>query len=217
MSFERVVYIGGFGNGQQTAERIGAALQVHFPEREIKTFSFSKAMQSPKEVWQTTFGGEVFTHSAGMVALHNAHAVPESIIAFSPPLPTFLSQFATRTIQKRVRMHTSGIGILTPEDKAAVKDYERAAVRELLTKPIANFRHLGVICKFDAVETAASFVADGVSVSLVYTEGDEYFQLASEHLARAEQAGVSVTHLAGVHDELGLRPERTLAQIFKNT
>ena len=111
-------------------------------------------------------------------------------------------------------MHEAGVGILRPEDKVAVRDYERGSATELLIHPWTNLGQLRAISRFDAVETAIAAQEGEIPTSLIYTEGDEYFRLPETDESRARQAGVAVMRIAGVHDELPLRPEPTLSLVY---
>lgn len=204
----RAVYISGFAGGEKGAERVASVLETRYDD--VDTFTFSHAMANPNEIRRATKRVPTVTHSAGMLALIESGANPEELTAFGPPLPVALWQFPGRTIRKRMRMHEPGVGIQSPEDVAAIKEYEASSMRELFKHPLGNFGYLGKITRFDAVDAAIGAVQAGTETNLVYTQGDEYFQLSEEREAIARAAGVGIMRLAGIHDELPLRPIATL-------
>ncbi len=211
----RAVYIGGFANGEKTAQRVADELQEYYSD--VDPFSFSYAMANPNTIRRATAGAATITHSAGMVAVVNANAKPRQISSFCPPLPVGLWQYPAKTLTKRTRMHQQNVGITCEEDIKAVRAYETGSAIELLRRPIANFRHLGQICQFDSVNAAMSLVQERISVTLAYTEGDEYFQLPKEREDFARIAGVQIVRMAGIHDELPIRPQATLELFFTDT
>ncbi len=211
----RAVYIGGFGNGTNGTERVVSALATKYDS--VTSITFSRAMGNPDKTRRLTEGTFTVTHSAGMLALMASGACPEELAAFGPPLPLPLTQFPKRTILKRMRMHKADIGIQSPKDAAAIKEYEASSISELFRHPVGNFGHLGKISRFDAVEAAIAAKQNrDTDISLIYTDGDEYFQLPPERERVAEAAGISVMRFAGIHDELALRPTATLDQFYRH-
>jgi hypothetical protein len=204
----RAVYISGFAGGEKGAERVVSVLETRY--NDVDSFTFSHAMANPDEIRKATKRVPTITHSAGMLALIESGANPDELIAFGPPLPMSLLQLPGRTIRKRMRMHEAGIGIQSTEDVAAIKEYEASSMGELTKHPLGNFGHIGKITRFDAVDAAIGAVQAGTETNLVYTHGDEYFQLSEERETVARAAGVGIMRLAGIHDELPLRPIATL-------
>lgn len=209
----RAVYIGGFASGKKGAERVASVLETRY--NDVDPFTFSHAMANPNEIRKAAQGVPTITHSAGMLALVESGAIPEELMSFGPPLPVPFLQFPGRTLKKRIRMHEVGVGIQSPQDAAAIKEYEASTTSELLRHPLGNFSHLGKITRFDAVDAAIDVTRAGADASLIYTDGDEYFQLSSEREAAAKAAGIAVMHLAGIHDELPLRPVATLDLFYE--
>lgn len=207
----KVVYIGGFANGKRSISRVASALEKTY-QQEVRAFTFSQAMDNPKAVANAVRDAHVITHSAGMLALEGA--TPSKITAFDAPLQSRRRHLLRRTGPKVIHMYTQGIGIKSPEDKRAVASYGRSAVAELAMHPRGNFGRLGEILHFDAFEAAARWQSSGVPTSLVYFGGDEYYQPSTDREEVARAAGVSVIRLAGgIHDELVIRPEQTLAAL----
>jgi len=206
---KRAVYIGGFINGKQLAEGVADALTVYYDA--VDAFTFSNAMDIPNTIRRAVQGVDVFTHSAGMLALAGTN--PNRIAAFGPPLPTTPLALVGRTVRKTVRMHTPGIGIQTRADVRAVGVYEAGAVAEVFAHPKGNFGRLGQVAAFNAVHAGIAAEQSGIPTSLVYFDGDEYFQLSAAQEAEAVGGGVHVQRIPGIHDELALRPEQTLRQV----
>jgi hypothetical protein len=204
----RAVYVGGFGNGQASADRVADALADYYDD--VYPFTFSTAMRSPEQVIAAARGVDTYTHSAGMLAIVNAS--PRRIESFSPPLPTPQKRLLGRTAAKTMRMHTVGVGIQSEDDGEAVKGYDISSLAEFATHPMGNLRHLGRIAQFDAFVAAMRARYDETPVALTYTDGDEYYQLSTKEEADITQWGVVVNRIEGIHDELVIRPKATLAK-----
>lgn len=202
----RAVYIGGFGNGRDSAERVASALELYYEE--IDEFTFSEAMSDPDKVRRAVYGVDTLTHSAGMLSLMNTS--PRRIEAFGAPLPTAKLRLIGKTGLKTVRMHVPGIGIQSRQDVLAVVSYDISSSAELAVHPIRNLGHLGGISRFNAVDTAIAAQQSDIPTSLNYTDADEYFQLSDEREAAAWAMGVGVMRIPGIHDELVIRPAATL-------
>jgi len=209
----RVLYIGGFGNGQASADKVAKALtSSHFEDADALTFS--KAYSHPEVVERIARGIVVVTHSAGMMAVRMAQ--PEKLHAFNPPLPTTRRQYVARTLRKSNNMHKRGRGIQTEEDIAALRQYERSSAGEFLAHPLGNLGPFlkGEISRFDAVDAAVKKQQSGVPTTLGYTDRDDYFNLPRHDELYLEDANVAVARLSGEHDELVLRPSQLLSAYF---
>lgn len=204
----RVVYIGGFGNGRGSAERVASALEPYYDE--IDKFTFSEAISEPDKVRRAVHGVHALTHSAGMLTLTDTS--PSRIEAFGAPLPTTKLRLIGRTGLKTVRMHTPGIGIQSPRDLFAVSSYDASSAAELTAHPVRNLGHLRDISRFDAVDAAIAAQQSDIPTFLSYTESDEYFQLSEGRGVAARAMGVGVMRIPGIHDELVIRPAETLRQ-----
>lgn len=203
----RAVYIGGFGNGRGSVERVAEALSGYYDD--VDAFTFSGAMSTPDIICKAVHNVRVVTHSAGMLAIVGTS--PDRIDAFDPPLPSSRLKLLGRTGIKTVRMHTPGIGIRSAGDIAAVNGYDCSSTAELIAHPVRNLGSLNAISRFDAVDAAIAARVDGIDISLVYMDGDEYFQLSEEREAIANARHVTVVRLPGIHDELVIRPMETLS------
>lgn len=205
----RAVYIGGFGNGLSSAATVAEALAKHYDE--VDAFTFADAMENQQNVRRAMKGVDVYTHSAGMLAVRGVQFA--RLEAFGAPLPTSVPHLLGKTAVKTLRMHTPGTGIRVASDIRAVLNYDLSATAELAAHPVANLRHLGRIARFNAVDSAIAAHLEGAPVRLTYTHGDEYFTLSQGEADRATAAGVAVTQAPGIHDELIIRPEATLRLI----
>ncbi len=203
---DRAVYIGGFGNGKKSAEGVAEALASYYDD--VDPFTFSQAMDRQNVVRRAVRGVDVFTHSAGMLAVVGAS--PSRIEAFGAPLPTSKLRLIGRTIVKTARMHVPRIGIHSMRDLLAVNKYNLSTLAELVAHPKGNLGRLGQISRFSAVEAAIAAQQNDIPSSLTYNDGDEYFTLTAKDEAMATAAGVNITRIPGIHDELVIRPKATL-------
>lgn len=209
----RAVYVGGFGNGMRSAERVAEAL-VHFGYDQVDPITFSSAMDNPDQLRRAVRGVAVFSHSAGMVSLRGTS--PTEIHAFGAPLPARPARLLTRIAWKTIRMHVPGCGAVSARDAGLVADYDIGSVAEGLENPASSLRHARRVPSFNAVNAAIAAQRAGISTTLAYNQGDELFQLPSAEALRAQHAGVGVVRLSGIHDELVLRPAETLAEYGLN-
>lgn len=210
----RAVYIGGFGNGRACAERVSDALGQHYED--VYPFTFREAMNDTERVRCAVKNVDVLTHSAGMLAVRDTQ--PRLVAAFNAPVGGFTTQTAlvARSVIKTTRMHLPGVGIRSMEDAKAVAAYDLSAGIELALHAKENLRHLGAIASFDSIQTAYAAQRSGVPVHLMHTTGDEYFPWSHQDMAYAENSGVTVVGLgSGIHDELIIRPESTLATYYQ--
>jgi hypothetical protein len=203
---KRAVYIGGFANGATSAEGVAKALTYYYDD--VDPFTFSSAMDRPDVIRRAVHGVDVFTHSAGMLAV--VGFLPGRIEAFGAPLPRSKLGLVGRTVAKTARMHTPGVGIRSVEDIPAVTAYNLSATAELATHLKGNLGRLGQIARFSAVNIAIAAERSGIPTALTYTNGDEYFSLTAQGEAAATAIGIDVTRIPGIHDELVIRPAATL-------
>jgi len=208
----RVVYVGGFGNGISSAERVGEALAGFYDE--VDVFTFSQYARSSRDVYQAMRGVDLVTHSAGALSLGTVRARPESALLLNAPLPGSIGRLLAKTVVKTVRMHTPGVGIHKPGDVGAVARYSASSVAELATHPVANLSNLRRISQFDAVGAAIAAEADHVPTRLVWTTGDAYFSPTEEDGHRAASGNVPLMVLPGEHDEVVLRPGQFLDHVL---
>lgn len=205
MKANRAVYVGGFGNGKRLGRGVAEVLDRQYEDVESHTFSW--AMINPAQMRAIMDGADVFTHSAGFMAIPD-RARPRHIEAFSPPLPSKKRKLIGRTALKSYNMHAA---IETFDDAQAVARYNLSSMAELAVRPIRNLAHLNAISEFDLVGVVGAMNEDGIGVSLTYPDSDEYFQ-PSNYTYRTLEAfdGTDIRTIPGVHDQLVLRPHATL-------
>jgi hypothetical protein len=209
----RAVYIGGFGNGKASAERVGEALGHYYAD--VDVFTFAEAMdKKSNQVRRASQGvSRLVTHSAGIMAITDEMS-PGVISAFNAPLPTSRKHLMLATLKKTARMHANLMDaslIGTPEGSVGpVLAYDRSAVAELIANPIENLKYLKQIAQFDAIDCAATISSD-IETELIYTTKDDYFNPNKQDLARALLSGVQLYMTDGQHDELVLQPETAIA------
>lgn len=205
----RALYVGGFGNGKRTAEKVGEALSRHYEA--VDTFTFAQAMNSPETIERWSRGADVVVHSAGRMAVQYAN--PDYLHTFNAPKPTSRSKLLARTGLKMAVMHSS---VRSVEGAKAVAGYDASAAAELTFHPVGNLRPFikGQISAFDGVKAARLGVATGTPETFVVTDHDLYFKHSEEELAGLTENGVHVVSMNGQHDELGLRPQEVLDHYF---
>jgi hypothetical protein len=202
----RAVYIGGFGNGRGSAEKVGETLaDLH---GDVDVFTFSYARKNPEIVAKAVKRVPAYIHSAGFMTLRGMK--PEYINAFSPPLPKKRIDYVVQTIQKSANMLSSKKRMDAP--LAEVVKYDNSAIAELTMNPVANFRPLfnNEISEFDAIKFAVMARNVGIPVGLIYTDNDEYFKPSEKQLDEASNNGVPMFFVPGVHDQLVLTPTETI-------
>lgn len=209
------MYIGGFANGQNSAEKVSKALENYFEVVE-DPFTFSAAFIRDKErLAKVVRGAEVITHSAGYIAL--AGLEHDQTHIFNGPLPRKRRQLLGRTATKTIRMHAPGLGLQSPTDIISVAAYDASSVGELAMHPVANLGAFikNKISKFNSIyEADNAFFVSNIPATLITTEHDSYFKLNSADRYDIRQAKLPLIELPGEHDELVLRPEQTLENYF---
>lgn len=208
----RVVYIGGFGNGQYSAERVANSLGTYYEDP--VPFTFSDYVNYPELVQRASKGAHLITHSAGALALNNNRVTPERAYIFNAPLPTTVPELVWGAIKKTARMHTPGFGLHTPADITEVMHYSGSAIADIAAHPVANFGRLREISKFNGVEVANEAKWRGINTQAIWTYGDSFYQPTVDDLDFLFDVGVPSIMLEGEHDELPLRPDAVLAQIL---
>ena len=210
----RIVYVGGFGNGRNSAERVGNALSCQFEE--VDPFTFSDFINKQATVQKAMKGVELVTHSAGALAIAEANSRPNFAHLLNPPLPRRVGGLLVRTVIKTARMNTLGQGIHHFGDLSAVANYSGSSISEFAAHPFANLGNLRRISRFNAIDVAINAKSVGMPLSLAWTRGDVYFQPTPLDLDRALTNNIPVGMFQGEHDEVVLRPEAFLAQVFNS-
>jgi len=205
----RAVYIGGFGNGKKLAQGVNEALVASGSYEDADHFTFSNAITNPDKVARAVKGVDVYTHSAGILAVKDAR--PKEIVAVGAPLPTNISRLITGTIEKSAYM--AGHALTGVEAFKAVGRYNASSLAELARHPLGNLRHLREIAGTNAIELAGVAREVGIPTRLFYNEQDIYFQPTDEQQMLARMLGVELRLIPGQHDELPLYPVNTLEQI----
>ena len=208
----RVVFVGGFGNGRNSAERVGNALSRYFEDP--VPFTFSDFVKNPEKVQRAMKGVELVTHSAGALAIAKASSNPNFAYLLNPPLSRSIVGLLGRTIIKTARMNTPGLGIHTFGDVPSVAGYSVSSLAELAAHPIANLGNLRRISQFNALDAAVAAKSEGIPIRLAWTQDDSYFKLGQPDLDRARENAVPIGMFEGEHDEVVLRPKAFLDQVF---
>jgi hypothetical protein len=207
----RALYVGGFGNGEKTAEKVLDALADYYEE--VDGFTFADAMQKTETIKRWATGADIVTHSAGRMAVIGAK--PNYIHAFNASVPIPRARLLAKTVKKTAVMLASVRG---KDDVNAVAAYSKDTLVEFSKHPIGNFMPFirGEISEFDGGYEARLGVAAGIPESHVSTDQDAYFDHDPFSLELLRRNGVHVVRLAGQHDELPLRPIETLDAYFRH-
>jgi hypothetical protein len=209
----RVVYIGGFGNGRYSAERVASSLETYYDEP--VPFTFSEYVRYPELVQRASMGADLLTHSAGALALNNYRVSPERAFIFNAPLPTTIPRLVWGAVKKTARMHTPGLGLHGSVDVPEVVHYSSSAIANIAAHTVANFGKLQEISKFDAVDAANEAKWRGIKTQVIWTTNDSFYQPTLEDHNFLYEVGIPSIMLEGEHDELPLRPDALLAQILE--
>ena len=207
----RAVYVGGFGNGRSSADRVADAIAAEFGYEDVDRFTFAYAMDHSRDIRRAVQDVPVVTHSAGLMAV--AGKRPSEVLAFNAPMPASKLRLIGRSVTKTLRMHRPGIGIQSSGDILSVARYDTSATAELTRHAYGNLKRLGQIAFFNSVNAAIGATEYGINTTLVTTDGDEYFRIPTWREESASAHGVRIARLSGVHDELVLRPQQTLSQL----
>lgn len=209
-----VVYVNGFGNGRSSTREVANALGNYYEG--VEAFRFSDLTSSPDTIRKAATNADLITHSAGALALKlESMDRINSALLLGPPLPQRVSRLLYKTVVKTARMNTPGVGIKSVQDLKAVNTYSLSSVAELTANPIDNFGRLPEIARTDSVELARNIARERTPATLVWTDSDAYFQPTQSTLDIARANGImTITDLEGEHDEIVLRPEEFLENVF---
>jgi hypothetical protein len=202
----RVVYRGGFGNGQMMADRVGDALGSFFEGVEV--FTDTSATRNASDFRKAAKNATLITHSKGYTGVRDA--MPEEIIAFSPSLPSTRLKLFGGALIKGVRMLSK-----EPTQSVRLKDilkYNASSAGELIAHPLGNFWPLisGEISNTDSLQFAMEATDNGVHTHLMYFEDDEMYQPQLGQRTLAAVNGTPIIDIPGVHDQIVLTPHQTI-------
>ncbi len=207
----RAVYIGGFSGGEAYAGEVKEALGNHFED--VDSFSFPEAMADPESIRKATERMTVITHSAGMLALHDA-VRPAELHAFGAPLPANRMQLIMRTFAKSNQM----IGRIRSlaDAKAVAKFHARSGAELFLpTRALGHWKPFfaGDISRFDSLVAGEGIASQSARVELNYGDADRYFTVPEDVRVRASKIpGVTLSMLPGqTHDDFVMRPDEVLS------
>lgn len=219
---ERILYIGGFGNGKKSVERVVSAIvDAHGEDGLVDAdgLTFSQGMENPEILRQIFATPDVdvqaWGHSGAHLAITRAvgdgtSAKPVSIEAIAPPIPTPMTSLAGyRTLAKTWDMHTQD------GDEAAIRAYDLSSAAEFISHPVANLKWLPAISRFDAIHSAVTAQQQGIPTTLAFMNRDRYFSPTSKQLETATNLGVRVLSLVGMHDQVVLHPDEIIPEYLR--
>jgi hypothetical protein len=206
----RIAYIGGFGSGKKSAEKVGDALGRYYED--VAPFTLAEYVQSPEKVLRAAKGATLMSHSAGALTLSKAESIEAYLL--NPPLPRHIGGLVLRSLVKTGYMFMPGLGLRSMQDLRAARAFSTDSGIEMIAHPVSNFSQLPAISRYDAVNAAINAKGRGMATNLIWTNHDLYFSPSDIDQAKASANGIPVTILEGQHDEVLLRPEAFLDQVF---
>jgi hypothetical protein len=210
-----VVYVGGFGSGRSSTERVANTLGNYYEG--VEAFRFSDLQARPDDIRRASADADIVAHSAGALALKlDSMEQVDNALLLGPPLPQRVSRLLYRTVVKTARMNMPGKGIQKLSDVLSVTDYSASTIAEVVMNPIDNLGRLKEIAATNTVDIAAMTRENHIPTTVVWTPGDAYFKPTGFELyqMRLNNAHV-VTDIDGEHDEVILRPEQFLSQVYE--
>jgi len=177
----RAVYIGGFGNGQYSAERVANSLGSYYEDP--VPFTFSDFVRNPEQIHKAVKGADLLTHSAGALALAADNDFwPNYAYLFNAPIPTSVPKLVWGAVKKTARMHTPGVGLHKASDIPEVVRYSGSALADIAAHPVANLGSLSDISKFNAVTTSIDAKNRGIVSRVIWTNHDSFYEPTHEDL-----------------------------------
>lgn len=203
----RLILIAGFASSTHSAERLATVLASHFNYDDFYYLTLHNALTEPTLVYKVTEKADVFTHSAGFIALKGSH--PKAIHAFNAPLPSSRRLLVVQTFLRRI----NEVDLRESNDPLRA---DHGFGYETISNKIKQYSPFlkGVIHSFDPIETAIEAHDAGVDVGLAYTDRDCYSHPTDVQISEVRSRGIKVAQIPGVHDELKLRPIETADQYF---
>lgn len=190
-------------------ERIAAELSGEYDDEYIG-MSFRGAYDDVDELVKVTKGAQVYTHSAGMLAMRHREVKPKELHAFAPPLRATSAALVARAALCGYDATKDAMGSLEMIKKAARCGRELAG--EVVWHAAANLGRIATIAAFDAIETGIAAKEKGVRVGLGFMKSDRLFIPNEEDKAKAKRAGIPLVLLTGGHVDFSLRPVETVME-----
>jgi hypothetical protein len=94
----RAVYIGGFGNGRTSADKVGYALETYYDD--VDPFTFSDYVKQREKIHLASHGVDLITHSAGALALEDFETLPRTAKLLCPPTQRGIGRLMLSTVRK---------------------------------------------------------------------------------------------------------------------
>ena len=204
---KKVIFIGGFGYGQDIVDETCRNLSNKFGH--VKGYTFNDAIHNRRVIVRQVNGADVIVHSAGIMVLKNTS--PNLVIVYGGPLGdsnNFIIFF--KTIYKSVQMvfvHnlTKALDLHKSSAKALFSrirsDSDEGILKYYFDKSISN-------C--DSVVIAQGLIENGCKkVQLIYGEKDVYFKPAQKDIDRISKIKKIKLKFVpnAVHDEIILNDD----------
>ncbi len=209
------VLIGGFGSSKYQVNWMAARMSGYFDE-EVVGETFVDAMRDPDAIASRIAQREVFTHSAGMLALNRVlwrepASKPIDVIAIAPPIPTRAIKLAvgalgiTRTLMTDTLIYKG-----SRKSNSLHAAYMAGEIGRHLK------HHVGVIpaiSQFDSFEAARQQQAQNIQTQIIMMNNDEFFYADYRQLVSAQENSVDVRYIKGEHSDFINRPTHVMELI----
>lgn len=204
----RAVYVGSIGNGRTSAEKVATSLEVYYDD--VDFFTFSEAIKDQDTVNRASAGVDLVTHGAGALLLDSPEADPNIAVLLCPPLPTTARELVASMVKKTLLMGIDGANGLE-----SMIEYSASSAFEVAVSPLANISNIARVARFNSADAAYSALLRGVDSYLFWTENDQCYGRAAADVLPLLSRRLPARILPGEHDEVVLRPDQFLPQVFR--
>lgn len=205
------VFFGGFGSSKPQMERVALALSTYYDE-DVAGISFRHAMNDRSKAERLARGADLFTHSAGMLAVKDT--APHTITSIAPPLPTpeglLIAHAATSGIELAAEQAARRVLLQHPD--RAIDECIGELGRELSLHMYGNLKHIGRIALFNAIESGIAAKEVGIPTRLGFMKSDKLFIPNATQVTQAQRAHVPIVMLTGGHEQMLSHPYDTITE-----
>ncbi len=201
----RLVGIAGFGEGEPLIEDVMKTASKYVNIEDYEIFTLLEALDNPEMVAKAVERSLLIPHSAGLLALSEELSL-DAIVAFNAPEPVAKGQLFKSAAHKTAN-HV--LRLMDPERRPATAKVLMNGAGELMKSPLKNYGVLDQISTFSGAQELSKYKNKhpGKAVRSVITQGDEFFPPSPSAIQLAENNGVEVIEMSGVHDELYIDSE----------
>lgn len=199
----KVVVVGGSLEGPSALSALAEAAADHFNLEQLETFLSREVVDNPKKLRQAVDDQILITHSAGVLAV-TSEVKPEFLMAFNGPEPTSVFNLVKAALIKTGH-HASKV--VTGPEPCAHAWVLGSNTGELFGYARENIglKRLRNIAAFSTTDHLLQAGTE-ISVQSVVMDNDEFFPPQVDTLARAQEFGLDLTQLPGLHDDVLVYP-----------